>query len=314
MRSHVDLGMALPQIFPGRPIDIPLIREFAVRAEALGCHSAWVQDHTFGATPALEPIALLTYAAAITQRLRLGTAVLLTAVRSPVHVAKSLATLDQLSGGRVIVGVGLGDGTRSYPAYGLPPERRVRRFADGIRLMKRLWTEPRVSFAGDFARLENAALEPKPVQRPHPPIWFGAHHPAALRRTIELGDGFMGAGSSSTEQFRKEVQVLQDLLAAMGREPSSFPVGKRVYIAVDRDRARAQRRLGEWFVSYYGDLISHYDAAHMAERVAVWGDTQECVDRLAEIVSGGARLLLLNPVFDELEQLEVLATQVVPKL
>jgi probable F420-dependent oxidoreductase len=203
----------------------------------------------------LEPIALLTYAAALTQRLRLGTAVLITAVRSRVHLAKSLATLDRLSGGRLIVGVGLGDGTKHYGAYGLPPERRVRRFTEGIQLMKRLWSEPRVSHAGDFATLENAALESKPVQRPHPPIRFGGHHPAALRRAIELGDGFMGAGSSSTEQFRKEVQMLRDLLREMGRDPSGFPIGKRVYLAVDRDRDRAQRRLIAWFVSYYGDMI-----------------------------------------------------------
>lgn len=309
----MEVGIAMPQIFPGA-VDVPLIREFVARAEALGYKSAWVLDHTFGTSAALEPVALLTYAAALTERLRLGTAVLLTAVRNPVHLAKSLATLDQLSGGRLMVGVGLGHGTENYSAYGLAPERRIRRFTEGIRLMKRLWTEPRVSFKGDFATLENAAVEPKPVQRPHPPIWFGGHHPDALRRAIEFGDGFMGSGSSSTEQFRKEVQVLRDHLQKMSRNPSDFPVGKRVYLAVDPNRRRAQRRLSAWFVSFYGDLMTREDAANLVEHAAVWGDAEECVGRLAEVMSAGASLLLLNPVFDELKHLEVLASEVVPKL
>lgn len=307
MNTRVELAVAIPQTFGEGPVDPPRIREFLARAEALGFGSAWVVEQILGRISSLEPVQLLTYAAALTERLRLGSAVLLTALRSPVHLAKSLATLDHLSGGRLIVGVGLGGNPKIYPAFGSTADRRAARFAESIRVMKLLWTEPRVTFAGDFWKLEKAAMEPKPVQKPHPPIWFGAHHPNALKRAAELGDGFMGAGSASTARFADEVRTLRSLLAQAGRDPARFPIGKRVYIAVDRDRARAARRLAEWFGAFYG-------RPEWAEEVAVAGDVPECLDRLAQVVAAGASLLLLNPVFDELEHLERFASELAPKL
>ena len=304
---RADLAIAIPQTFPGQPVRPALIREHLLRAEALGFHSAWVVEHTLGAIPSLAPTELLTYAAAITTRMALGSAVLLTALHSPVHLAKSLATLDQLSGGRLIVGVGLGGSAAVYPAHGLSGERRAARFAEGIRLMKQLWTEPRVTFAGDFYRVDDVAMEPKPFQKPHPPIWFGAHHPNALARAVELGQGFMGAGSGSTARFADEVKTLRGILADAGRDPETFPIGKRVYLAIDADKARAGRRLAEWFHAFYG-------RAALAEEVSVWGSEDECADRLGDVVAAGARLLLLNPVFDEMDHLERIASALVPRL
>jgi probable F420-dependent oxidoreductase len=189
VNARLTLGVAIPQTFPDGRIEPRRIQSFVQRAEALGFHSAWVVEHTFGAMPALAPIELLTYAAAMTERLRLGAAVLLTALRTPVQTAKSLATLDQLSGGRLIVGVGLGGNPKVYPAFGLTAERRAARFAEGLRVMKRLWTEPQVTLDGEFYQLENASVQPRPLQTPHPPLWFGGHHELALRRAVELGDG-----------------------------------------------------------------------------------------------------------------------------
>jgi probable F420-dependent oxidoreductase len=303
----VALAVSIPQTFQGRAVDPAFITRYLRRAEALGFDSAWVVEQILGATPSLEPIELLTYAAAVTERIRLGPAVLLTALRSPVHLAKSLASLDHLSRGRLTVGVGLGGNPSVYPAFGLTADRRAARFAESIRLVKRLWTEPRVTFEGEFWRLTDAAMEPKPVQTPHPPIWFGGHHPNALRRTVELGDGFMGAGSASTAAFAQEVETLRGLLGEAGRDPATFPVGKRVYIAVDPDRARAGKRLAEWFGGFYG-------RPELAAKVSVWGPVDDCVRGLREVVAAGARLIMLNPVFDEMEQLEVLAAEVAPRL
>jgi probable F420-dependent oxidoreductase len=305
--SRIELAVSIPQTFPGRPVDPGFIRTYVARAEALGFHSAWVVEQIVGAIPSLEPIELLIYAAAVTTRMRLGSAVLLTAMRDPVHTAKSLTTLDHLSGGRLMVGVGLGGQPALYPAYGLEADRRAARFVEGLEVMKRLWTEPRVTFEGQFFRLKNLPQEPKPVQKPHPPLWFGAHHPNALRRAVELGDGFMGAGSLSTAKFADEVEVLRGLLSDARRDPATFPIAKRVYIAVDRDKARAGKRLTEWFDGFYG-------RPQMAEEVSIWGTPGECVDGLAQVVAAGAGMLMLNPVFDELEQLEVLASEIAPKL
>jgi probable F420-dependent oxidoreductase len=307
VKTRIRLGIAIPQTFLGGPVRAPGIRDFLARAERLGFESAWVAEQVLGSIPSLEPVELLTYAAAVTERIRLGSAVLLAALRSPVHLAKSLATLDHLSRGRLIVGVGLGGNTRVYPAYGISAERRAARFTEAIRLMQRLWTEPRVTFDGQFWRLENASMEPKPVQKPHPPIWFGAHHPQALKRAVEMGSGFIGAGSAPTAQFTDEVRTLNMLLEGARRDPATFEIGKRVYVAVGQDRARTARRLADWFGAFYGK-------PELAERVAVWGAPEECVDRLAEIVAGGAKFLILNPVFDETEQLEQFASEVSPKL
>ena len=307
MKRRVELGVAIPQTLLDGAFDVRTIREFLARAEALGIQSAWVVEQILGSIRSLEPVALLTYAAACTERLRLGSAVLLTALRSPVHLAKSLATLDHLSGGRLTVGVGLGGNPRIYPAFGLHATRRAARFAEGLQLMKRLWTEERFTFEGEFFKLQNATMQPKPLQQPHPPLWFGGHHPNALRRAVELGDGFIGAGSVSTATFLDEVKLLRGLLAEAGRDPATFPLGKRVYIAIDPDRARAGRRLAEWFGAFYGKPA-------LAAEVAVWGDAGECVDRLAEIVAAGVGFLMLNPVFDESEHLEQFASRIAPKL
>lgn len=307
MNARVELGIAIPQTFPGRLVDPQFIRQHLQRAEALGFHSAWTVEHILGSIPSLEPLDLLTWASAVTERMKLGSAVLLTGLRSPVHLAKSLATLDHLSHGRLIVGVGLGGNPAVYPAYGISAERRAARFAEGIRLMKQLWTETRVNFDGEFWKLKNATMEPKPLQKPHPPIWFGGHHPNALRRAVELGNGFMGAGSLSTAGFSEEVKVLRDLLRQAGRDPGSFAFGKRVYIAIDKDRPRAINRLREWFSAFYG-------LPEMAEQVAVWGSPEECIEQLRAVVSAGARLLLLNPVFDEMEHLGEFASVLAPAL
>ena len=217
--ARVRLAVGIPQAWTTGGIDRAGMRRFLERAEALGFESAWVVEQVLGSIPSLEPVECLAWAAALTERIRLGTAVLLTPLRSPVHLAKSLATLDQLSGGRLDVGIGLGGNTKVYPAYGITAARRVARFNEGLRLMRALWTEPRVTFAGEFWQLENATMEPKPVQRPHPPLWLGGHHPDALRRAVGWAAGFMGAGSASTATFAQEVELLRGFLAEARRDP-----------------------------------------------------------------------------------------------
>jgi probable F420-dependent oxidoreductase len=305
--TGIHLGMAIPQTFSKATVDLRGLRQFLTRADDLGVHSVWVVEQILSRIAVFEPIALLTYAAAVTERVRLGTAVLLTALRNPIHLAKSLATVDHLSQGRLIVGVGLGGDQRIYPAYGITAERRAARFGEGLRLMQRLWTEARVTFSGEFWKLENVPMEPKPRQLPRPPLWFGGHHPRALKRAVELGDGFIGAGSASTAEFAAEMNILTGLVAEAGRDPATFAVGKRVYLAIDPDRARAAKRLAEWFAAFYG-------RPELAERVSVWGSVDDCLQGLGEVVTAGARLLVLNPVFDELEQLEVVATELAPRL
>ena len=158
-RVKPQIGVAIPQTVLAGAFDTRRLREYLARAEALGFHSAWVVEQILGSVRSLEPVGLLTWAAAVTERLKLGSAVLLTALRSPVQLAKSLATLDHLSQGRLIAGVGLGGNPRVYPAFGVTAERRAARFAEGLRVMKRLWTEERETFDGEFVTLQNASMQ-----------------------------------------------------------------------------------------------------------------------------------------------------------
>jgi probable F420-dependent oxidoreductase len=255
------------------------------------------------------PIEAMTYAAACTERIRLGCVVFVTPLHSPVHLAKSLSTLDQLSRGRIEVGVGTGGRGRMFSAFEVDPTSLVARFTEGLRLMKALWTEPRVTFDGRFWQLEGAAMEPKPFQKPHPPIWFGANHPAALRRAVRYGDGFFGAGSTTTARFAEQVTIVREALAEAGRDPSSFGIAKRVYIAVDDDADRARRRVADGLQQLYS-----YFGLSGLEAVAVSGPPDACVEGVREVAEAGAELILFTPFFDEPEQMERLAAEVMPKV
>ena len=175
--------------------------------------------------------------------------------------------------------------------------------------MKALWTESRVTLDGRFWQLKGASMEPKPFQKPYPPIWFGGSHPDALRRAVRLANGFFGAGSQSTSQFAEHMRVVNEALAASGREASTFPIAKRVYIAVDDDAERARRRIVQALDRLYG-----YFGAQGLDRVPVAGSPADCVRQLREVEQAGAQLILLNPLFDEAQQMERLAAEVVPQL
>ena len=191
--------------------------------------------------------------------------------------------------------------------FGVASERRGKRFTEGLQVLKALWTQPRASMSGEFWRFADVAMEPKPAQKPHPPLWFGAREAVALRRAARLGDGWMGAGSSSSADFIEQAELLRRFLDEAKRDLGKFSISKRVYLAIDDDRARAERRLRGWFGTRYKN-------ADMASRVSIWGNRNECTDKLGELVRAGARHLLLNPVFDEMEQMEILSSDVVPKL
>src|SRR5260370_36848777 len=159
----------------------------------------------------------MTFAAACTERIRLGCVVFVSTLHSPVHLAKSLATLDQLSRGRIEVGVGTGGQGRPFGAFGVDPARYVARFTEGVTLMKALWTEPRVTFNGEFWQLENAPMEPKPFQKPYPRLWFGGASEPTLRRAVRIGGGFFAAGSSPPQRFARQGQIVRRAVADAGR-------------------------------------------------------------------------------------------------
>jgi probable F420-dependent oxidoreductase len=301
-------AIAIPQFWLDGAFDPPAFRSYLNRVEELGYDSAWAQEQMLGSAPVLGPVESMTYAAACTQRLRLGCVVFVSTLYSPVHLAKSLSTLDQLSRGRIEIGVGTGGKGRPFAAFGVDPRRYVPRFTEGLELMKALWTESRVSFDGEFWQLKDAGMEPKPFQKPYPPLWFGGSAPPALRRAVRHGDGFFGAGSTPTAKFAEQVRTVREALAEAGRPDTDFAVAKRVYIAVDRDVSRARERMNADLELIYGRRVADIEAA------AVAGTVEDCVRELRQVAEAGAELILFTPLFEQAEHAELLASEVIPQL
>jgi probable F420-dependent oxidoreductase len=305
---RMRFAISIPQFYADGEFDPVAFRDYFARVEELGFDSAWAQEQVLGAAPQLGPVEMMTYAAACTRRPRLGCAVFVSTLHSPVHLAKSLSALDQLSRGRIEVGVGTGGLGRQFAAFGVDPGRYVARFTEGLALMKKLWTDSLVTFDGEFWQLQDAAMEPKPFQKPFPPVWFGGAGPAALRRAVVLGDGFFGAGSAPTAKFAGQVQIVRDALAEAGRPAADFPIAKRVYIAMDTDAGRARKRINTELERRYGRRSADIEAA------AVAGTPHDCIRELRKVAEAGAELILCTPMFEQAEHAERLAAEVIPRL
>jgi probable F420-dependent oxidoreductase len=300
-------AISLPQACPDGTFDPAAFAAYVLRAEQLGFESAWTMDQTFGRAPRLNALETMTFAAACPTSLRLGCSVWISPLHQPVQLAKSLSTLDQLSGGRLEVGLGSGGTRRMFSAFGITGDHLITRFTEGLEVMRALWTEPEVTFDGRFYQLHQATMEPKPVQKPNPPVWLGGSAPAAVRRAARLADGFFGAGSSTTAAFAEQVKVLRAALGEQGRDPDSFPVAKRIYIAVDDDADRARTRMADALIGVYGKAFGS-----TLLPVTVTGTPADCVRGVREVADAGAGLILLTALFDEAAQMERLAAQVTP--
>jgi probable F420-dependent oxidoreductase len=302
----VRFAISIPQYARDSRFDVDAFRAHLRRVEELGVfESAWVQEQVLGAGGSLAPLETLTYAAACTDRLRLGCAVFVLPLHNPLHLAKAISSLDCLSHGRVEVGVAAGGQARPFAAFGVDPDKPVARFNEALALMKACWTEREINFDGRLWKLQSASMEPKPVQKPYPPLWFGGSAPAGMRRAVRHGDGFMGAGSQTVAQFAEQVRVVREELSEQGREHETFRIAKRIYVRVEDDVTRGRQRLEE-------ALTRHYGRGGWSEHILV-GPPEACADGLRAVADAGAELMLLNPLVDEAEQLERLAGEVIPE-
>lgn len=300
-------AISIPQYAHESRFDEAAFRSHLARVEELELfESGWVQEQVIGAAGVLASLQTLTYAAACTQRLRLGCAVFILPLHNPLHLAKAISSLDCLSHGRVEVGFATGGQQRPFAAFGVDPDKPVARFNEALALMKSCWTDAQIDFEGRFWTLHGARMEPKPVQKPYPPVWFGGNAPAGMRRAARHGDGFMGAGSQTTARYAEQVAMVKDELAVLSRDPASFRFGKRVYVHVEDDPAVARSRLNE-------ALRHHYGGGDWSEQM-VAGTAAECIAGLRAVADAGAELILLNPLVDDHIQLERLASEVIPAL
>ena len=298
LKDTITVGMSLPHRSPDA-IDMSVVRRVAQRAEALGFRDLWVTENTLDHVFCFDPMVILTYAAAITTTIRVGVSVAVLPIHNPILVAHQVATMDYASNGRAILGLGLGR-DHHYTQFQVPRERRVRRFLEGVELIKALWTQPKVSYRGEIFQLDGGTMAPKPVQKPHPPIWLGGGHPDALKRAATIADAWMGSGGSSNAEFAKSVPIMRQNLEKAGRDPKKFPISKRVFLSVHERADVARAECHHWFTTVYHN-------PNGADASGVHGTPEQVRARLEELVAAGADHLLLNPVCRHAEQVEALA-------
>ena len=307
MATNANIGILVPGSFAGQPPTLDEYSQFFRSAEDLGFHSLWVIDRVFHPINIIEPLMLLTCAATVTSRIRLGTAVYLFVLRNPVLAAKTIATLDYLSAGRLTLGISLGGRDNEFEPLGVPMKRRVSRFEEGLSLMRKLFTERDVTFHGRYFSVDNVNIDPKPVQKSGLPIIMGGSAEAALKRSAEQADGWVAGGGASAEVFAGAWQKVRDYAQAAGKNPDSLDSGKLMYINVGDDRQKCKEQLEAFTHAYYGP---QYDV----ENACAFGPAAECAAKIQPFIDAGVKTMMLGPTWPDVGQITRISQEVLPLL
>ena len=271
----------------------PRMVEFARQVEEWGFDSLWYRDHLLWHSPVFEPLTMLGAFAAVTQRVKLGTSVILLPIRNAARVAQAIATLDHLTNGRAILGVGLGgEFTPEYAVSGVDRKERGGRANEALEVIHRLWTEDNVTFHGKYFAFERATLAPKPIQVDtggRPPIWVGGRAEGALRRAGRYADSYF-AYFMTPRQFGESLTKVKDYAALAGR-PADAVFGSIVFyyhLATTREAAKEQA------VAY---LNAEYRMSfdELADRFVALGSPADCAELIAQFQAAGSRHFVLAP-------------------
>jgi probable F420-dependent oxidoreductase len=292
-------------VFPGGdPAEVEAL-------EQLGYDSVWSGEHLLYHGPTLDALVVLAAFAARSERLKVGSSVVLLPLRPPALVAKAAATLDILSGGRLVLGVGVGgEYPPEFEAVGIPITERGARADEALRILKLLWTGEPVSFEGRFYRLPGVRLDPPPAQAGGPPVWVGGRSRAARRRAARLGDGWFPY-LIDPDQYREGRREIEALRAEAGRT-EGFTWALLLFTRCDDDPAEARRiavqRLGRMYARPFDDLVDRYCA---------FGPPEACAERIRQFRAAGVEYFVLSPVAppeELLPQAVRYATEVLPLL
>jgi probable F420-dependent oxidoreductase len=283
-----------------------------VRAvERAGFDSVWTGDHVSFHNPMYESLTLLASYASITSRIKLGVGVYLLALRPPAIAAKVTATIDALSHGRLIFGVGVGgENPKEFELTGVPHKERGARVTEAIDVVRTLWRDTPASFNGKFTRFSGVSIDPKPVQQPGPPIWIGGRSDAALTRAGRQGDGWISYVVQA-ERYQQSLEKVQAAAVAAGRALEKFTPAHLTFITVGRDYETAKatwvRLLSTRYAQDFGPLAGKY---------GVIGTPAQCAEQLQRFVEAGCRYFVMDSIVDladERTHLETIAAELIPR-
>jgi probable F420-dependent oxidoreductase len=279
--------------------------------EALPIDSLWVGGHVASRNPSPEAMVQLARLAGLTQRVRIGTSILLLPLYPPAIVAKQLADLDQHTGGRVSLGIGGGgEYPQEFRACGVPLAERGARTDEAIELIRKLWTSEEITHEGRFFPMEQVRIRPAPRQVPGPPILVAGRQEVAMRRAARLGDGWMPY-MYSPRRYAESVARIRELADQAGRSLEGFEWLHFLFTNVQEDASRARAET----VRFLGGTYQQ-DFEAMVDRVAAAGDPDHVASRVREFVDAGARhvLFALATESDQLAMARTIATEVIPKV
>ena len=297
-REKVKVGILLPTrgiLLKPRPVlDAKLLIRLARQVEEAGLDSVWVGD-SLTAKPRLEAMSILSALAACTERVRLGTAVLLAGLRHPVLLAQAMATVDMISDGRLVVGAGVGgafnhEQTQEWHAAGVDPKRRASRFEEVLEIVRQLGQGEPVTYTGKHFALDQVRMQPRTVRPEGVPVLLATHWRAQkeqqLQRAARLGSGLMSI-TDSPEEFRELVQRTGEMVSDLGRDANKFENAYYMTVNVNRDTAKAEAEADEFLTGYYG-------VNHWGDRWGPFGEADRIRDRMAEYAEAGADTLVVR--------------------
>jgi probable F420-dependent oxidoreductase len=323
-------GLRIPSFALGpRTATLDQMGRYLRRAEDLGFECAVSIDHLLLTPPAyactwLEPISLLSALAGVTRTLKLGTMVLVLPLRNPVSFAKEWATLDLLSGGRSILGIGVGWHEEEFALMGVPYKERGPRMNEAIEVVKALWAGDDVTYEGKYYRFRNLTIDPKPAQRPHPPIWIGggtqpsekvyaqtvANIDPVLRRIAKYADTWVPHSSATPEMVKGDWAKVQRFARELGRDPTKIGRVYSNFLWVLKPGEKPESAIPRFSV-YSGMDLDYWKTYYLL------GEAEEVAERISARVAaldGGVDTIVLNPLDWGPEQLELIAGEVLPRV
>jgi alkanesulfonate monooxygenase SsuD/methylene tetrahydromethanopterin reductase-like flavin-dependent oxidoreductase (luciferase family) len=306
----MEFGVHLPLMdFGGHPYTLDHLIDFTKAAVDLGFSALSVNDHLAFSVPWLDGPTALAAVMEHSGEMTLATTVALSVVRGPVPLAKTLAAIDRLSGGRLLAAVGPGSSPDDYAAVGIDFSERWQRFEESISVLRALWRPASAPFVGRFYSTEGLSLQPLPAQPDGPPIWVGSWgSDAGLRRVARLADGWLASAYNTTpELFSEAWQVLRSKLADSGKAPDTFPNAlSTMWCYITDDRAEADRILRERVIP-----AVHRPEEMLRERLPI-GPPELFAEKLMAFAKAGVQRVFIWPVGDEVRQLERFWNEVRP--
>lgn len=328
-KRKLSFGLRLPTYaLKSDTTSLDTMVDFLQAAEDLGFETAFVIDHLLITPPAysctwLDALTVLTALAARTRTIKLGPLVMVVPTWNPVRLAKILATMDFLSEGRLIFGVGVGWNPKEFQLLETPLKRRGMRTSEALEIIKRLWTEDDVHFSGEFFKLEGLTIEPKPVQKPHPPIWigggtqpsevvYGTKKPnvdPVLRRVVRYADAWVPHSSSTPEMNHQDWEKIKQFATEERRDLATLDVvySNFIYVLNDENtQGEAQRQYARYSGLNFADIEQYYLVGRPEVLVERIKGRLEATDGMDHIV--------LNPLSFDLQQLRLIAEEILPNL